>query len=48
MCQQDIDIPVKGGVAGELAQKVWDHLLDIQTGRVEHEYSHVIKGTGSF
>lgn len=45
---KDIDIPVKGGVAGELAQKVWDHLLDIQTGRVEHEYSHVIKGTGSF
>ena len=40
---QTIDIPVGEAGVGEISERVWSSLLDIQTGVVEHEFSHVIE-----
>jgi len=36
------DIPVGKGATGELAQRLWDSLIDIQYGKVQSEWSVVI------
>jgi len=40
---EGIDIPVGASGVGEVAEKVWGTLLDIQTGAVDHEFSHLIE-----
>jgi len=39
---QYYDIPIPNGTAGELAQKLWDSIIDIQYGNSESDWSVVI------